>query len=322
MNRARRNFLKGSLLAAGSGLALGSVAMGLERGGFAVSVDEFSLYRAIGGLGGKRIGHLDFANVAKEQCGIDAVGYYGPFFEKPPTDTGYLAEMNTRAADHGVRQLLVMVEQEGILDDPDPRRRRQAIQNHRKWLEAAATLGCHSIRVDAGRCMPRAPSPGMAERAKLAVDGLARLAELSAQHKINVIVENHGGPSSNGKWLASVMRRVDSPYCGTLPDFGNFEIGRPPTALPLKDEYDRYLGIKELMPFAKSVSAKSHHFDAAGDEIHTDYHRMTNIMLGAEYHGHVGIEYIKYEESQLGEIDGIVATKRLLERVRDKLLSG
>jgi len=319
MSQTRRDLLKRSLLAAGSGLALGSVAEGQERKGFRISLDEPSLGHAIRGRTGERLGHLDFAKVAKEKCGIDAVGYYGPYFEKPPTDAKYLAEMNKRAADHGVTQLLIMPEREGFIDDPDARRRKQAIENHYKWVEAAETLGCHSIRVNAGRSMRRTPPLGMAERAKLAVDGLTRLAEFSAKHKVSVIVENHGGASSNGKWLAQVMRQVNSPFCGTLPDFGNFRISDKLERGPWTEEYDRYQGIKELMPFAKSVSAKSHHFDAAGNETHTDYDRMLKIVLDAGYHGHLGIEYMKYEASQLGEIEGILATKRLLERVREKL---
>ena len=319
MNQTRRGFLKRCTFAAATGLTFGSTGLATEQKRFRISVDEYSLHNAIRGSAGEKIGHLDFAKVAKEECGIDAIGYLGPYFEKPPTDAKYLAEMNKRAADHGVTQLLIMVEREGVVDDPDAKRRQQALENHHKWVEAAATLGCHSIRVNVGRINRRADELDFAERAKLAVDGLSRLVEFSAAQQINVIVENHGGPSSNGKWLAQVMRQVGSPCCGTLPDFGNFQISPRTKPGPWIDEYDRYQGIRELMPFAKSVSAKSTHFDAAGNEVHTDYYRMLKIVFDAGYHGYVGIEYEKYEASQLGEIEGIVATKRLLERVREKL---
>jgi sugar phosphate isomerase/epimerase len=172
------------------------------------------------------------------------------------------------------------------------------VENHYKWVEAARFLGCHSIRVNAQSSGP------YEEQLKLAADGLRRLSEFGAMHELNVIVENHGGLSSNGKWLASVIQRVDLQNCGTLPDFGNF------------GDYDRYQGVKELMPFAKGVSAKSHDFDAEGNETRTDYAKMMQIVLDADYHGYVGIEY---EGSKLGEMEGIAATKKLLERVREKL---
>ena len=145
-----------------------------------------------------------------------------------------------------------------------------------------------------------------------AADGLARLTEYGAKHDINVIVENHGGLSSNGAWLAGVMKKVNMPRCGTLPDFGNFRVSKD-------EEYDRYKGIAELMPFAKGVSAKSHDFDDDGDETHTDYFRMMKIVLDAGYSGYVGIEY---EGSKISEPDGIRATKKLLERVKDRLKAG
>ncbi|MDA1040802.1 MAG: sugar phosphate isomerase/epimerase, partial [Planctomycetota bacterium] len=99
-------------------------------------------------------------------------------------------------------------------------------------------------------------------------------------------------------------RLVDKPNCGTLPDFGNFH------------DYDRYLGMEELMPFAKGVSAKSHEFDDAGNEVRTDFAKMLKLMLAAGYHGWVGIEY---EGTTLAEAEGIRATKRLLERLRADL---
>ena len=144
---------------------------------------------------------------------------------------------------------------------------------------------------------------------KLAADGLRRLTEFAKPYGIGVIVENHGGLSSNGAWLASVMKTVDHPGCGTLPDFGNFHLGGG-------KQYDRYKGVTELMPFAKAVSAKSHSFDAAGNETRTDFMKMMKIVIDAGYHGYVGIEG---EGGKPGEMDGIKLTKKLLETCRDKL---
>ena len=154
------------------------------------------------------------------------------------------------------------------------------------------------------------------EQMKLAADGLNRLTEYGANHDINVIVENHGGLSSNGKWLSSVIDMVNHPRCGTLPDFGNFYLGTWEDKG--NDWYDRYLGMEELMPYAKAVSAKSHNFNADGTEKDSDYNKMMKIVLGAGYRGYVGIEY---EGSNLSETDGIAATKKLLEKVRDQLVN-
>ncbi|HMQ15283.1 MAG TPA: sugar phosphate isomerase/epimerase family protein [Phycisphaerae bacterium] len=267
---------------------------------FRISLAQWSLHRA---LRDGRLNHLDFGATARRDYGLDAVEYVNSFFKNKARDADYLRDMKQRAADAGVRSLLIMCDGEGNLGDPDDARRRQAVENHYRWVEAAKALGCHSIRVNA------ASSGSFEEQQKLAADGLRRLTEFGARHELNVLVENHGGLSSNGAWLAGVMRMVDHPRCGTLPDFGNFNLGDG-------KQYDRYQGVRELMPFAKAVSAKSHDFNEAGDEIHTDYRRMMKIVVDAAYRGYVGIEY---EGGGLSEPEGIRATKRLLEKVRSEL---
>jgi len=262
---------------------------------FKISLAEWSLHRT---LRAGKLDNLDFPKTAKREFDIAAVEYVNTFFKDKAKDTDYLRELAKRAADEGVTNVLVMCDGLGSLGDPDAKARTKAIENHFPWVEAAKRLGCHSIRVNA-------KSDGtFEEQQKLAADGLSRLAEFAGQVAMNVIVENHGGLSSNGAWLAGVMKQVDRPNCGTLPDFGNFH------------DYDRYRGLEELMPFAKGVSAKSHEFDAAGNEVRTDYKRMLSLVLAAGYHGWVGIEY---EGSGLSEAEGIRATKKLLERVRAEL---
>jgi len=261
---------------------------------FRISLAQWSLHRE---LGAKRLDHLDFAKTAKRDFGIEAVEYVNTFFKDKAGDAAYLKEMNTRAAGEGVTQWLIMCDGEGRLGDPDAARRGQAVENHRKWVEAARTLGCATIRVNA------ASDGSFEEQQKLAADGLRRLTEIGASMDINVVVENHGGLSSNGQWLAGVMAMVGHPRCGTLPDFGNFY------------EYDRYQGVADLMPFAKAVSAKTHDFDEAGNETTKDYRRLMRTVLDAGYHSWVGVEY---EGSRLPERDGIAKTKQLLERVRDE----
>lgn len=270
---------------------------------FSISLAQWSLHKA---LYSKSMDNLEFAEVAKNKFDIDALEYVNSFFKDKAKDTDYLGQMKQRADDLGVKSLLIMCDGEGRLGDPDESARTQAVENHYKWIEAAKFLGCHSIRVNA------ASEGEFEEQQKLAADGLRRLCEFADTHGLNVLVENHGGLSSNGAWLAGVMKLADHPRVGTLPDFGNFRV---------KDGewYDKYKGVEELMPYAKAVSAKSHVFDEAGNESEIDYARMMKIVMEADYHGYVGIEY---EGNVLGEMEGIAATKALLERVRMGLLFG
>jgi sugar phosphate isomerase/epimerase len=266
---------------------------------FRISLAQWSLHKA---LYAGALDHLDFPRTAKQDYGIDAVEYVNAFFKKK-ADAAYVKELKKRCDDLAVRSLLIMCDGEGNLGDPDDAKRRTAVENHRKWLDAAKALGCHSIRVNAH-------SEGTPERQRdLAADGLRRLCELAEPLDLFVIVENHGGLSSNGSWLAGVIKATGHKRAGTLPDFGNFNIGDGKT-------YDRYLGVTEMMPFAKGVSAKSHDFNAAGEETGTDYRRMLKIVLDAGYRGHLGIEY---EGSRLSEPEGVRATKKLLEAVRDEM---
>lgn len=300
---SRRQFLATST-AAVTGAALTTwwtpVATAADKLLYDISLAGWSLHREIFA---KKLDHLDFAKTAKEKFGINAVEFVNQFWKDKAKDQTYLAELKKRSDDLGVKNLLIMIDGEGALGDADEAKRKTAVENHYKWVEAAKYLGCHSIRVNA------ASSGTYDEQVGRAADGLRRLSEFGDTHGINVIVENHGGLSSNGEWLAAAIRKANHPRCGTLPDFGNFRIKD-------NDWYDRYKGVAELMPFAKAVSAKSHDFDADGNETKTDYKKMMKIVVDAGYRGFVGIEY---EGSVLSEHDGIIATKKLLERVRAEL---
>lgn len=300
----RREFVKSSCAALAVGAVVGAVPkLSLAAPGepmFKISLAEWSLHNT---LFGKKLDNRDFPKTAKEDYGIEAVEWVNQFFKDKATDQAYLAELKKRCDDLGVKSLLIMIDGEGALGDANEDRRKKAVENHYKWVEAAKFLGCHSVRVNAQS------AGSFEEQQKLAADGLRRLSEFAAGHGLNVIVENHGGLSSNGKWLAGTIDLVKLPNCGTLPDFGNFRVSN-------KEEYDRYQGVTELMPSAKAVSAKSHDFDPEGNETRTDYKRMMKIVLDAGYRGYVGIEY---EGSKLPEPEGIRATKKLLERVRTEL---
>ena len=267
---------------------------------FKISLAQWSLHKA---LFKGQIDNLDFPRESKRTYGIDAVEYVNQFFKDKAKDYDYLAQLNQRAADEGVTNVLIMCDRLGYLGDPDEKARTEAIENHFPWVEAAKRLGCHSIRVNAD-------SKGSSdEQKKLAVDGLSRLAEYAAQLEINVIIENHGKKNpltTDGTWLADVIKQIDLPNAGTLPDFGNFY------------DYDRYQGVEDLMPYAKGVSAKSYDFDENGDETKIDFRRMLKLVLDAGYHGYVGVEY---EGKNISESDGIKATKLLLEKIRKEMSS-
>ncbi len=299
MNTNRRNFLKTSAaLSAGTLLSSGAFAAFAEKKSrYKISLAEWSFHKT---LFANEMSNLDFPRVTRE-LGIDGVEYVNQFFKDKAKDDAYLAELKKICKNEGVESVLIMCDGEGMVGHPEKAERIKTVENHKKWVDAAAFLGCHSIRVNAG-------SRGeYEEQQRLAADGLHMLCEYAETQKINVIVENHGGLSSNGEWLAGVMKMVDHKRVGTLPDFGDFTIDRK-----TGEAFDRYKGVELLMPFAKGVSAKSNVFDAEGNEANMDYYRLMQIVHEAGYKGFVGIEY---EGSELSESDGVIATKKLLEKV-------
>jgi sugar phosphate isomerase/epimerase len=298
----RRAFLKAAGVGAAA-LAVPSLATAADaqEPPFKISLAQWSLHRAFFGRTTPKLDPLKFAEIATKEYGIQAVEYVNQFYKDKKTDDGFLKDLKKVADDNGVRSVLIMCDGEGALGDPDDAKRQQAVENHYRWVEWAKYLGCHSIRLNAD-----ARNKGTREeQAKRVVDGLGKLNQYGAHHQIGVIVENHGGLSSDGAWLAGVMKAVGSKNCGTLPDFGNF------------GTYDRYKGVDELMPFAKGVSAKTHDFDEHGNETHTDYRKMLAIVVKKHgYHGHLGIEY---EGNKLSEPDGIRASKKLVEKIRAEM---
>lgn len=311
----RRDFIA-TTAATAAGITLGTAPMSSSLANtdskplFKISVAEYSLHRMIAA---GDLDPRDYGPFCKEKFGVDAVEYWmGPFNDKAK-DTAYMDEMHKKSVDAGVKELLIMVDipnGKGDLGHPDEKERKAAVEAHYEWVEAAKRMGCHSIRVNARSQGSRD------EQAKLASDGLRQLCEFAAPHEINILVENHGGLSSDGQWLADVISRVDHSNCGTLPDFGNFRIGKNEDGTD--NWYDRYQGVKELMPHAKAVSAKSHEFDENGNETKSDYLKIMKIVLEAGYDGYVGIEW---EGGKPNEIEGVLLTKKLLERVRDELAS-
>lgn len=304
----RREFLQKM-----SGLALGAAGLSFigtqaraaagSASFFEISLAQWSLHKS---LFSKKLDNLDFPAKAKNDFGISVVEYVNQFFKDKAENSAYLSQLLQRCKDNGVKNHLIMCDGEGDLGTPVEADRKKAVENHYKWVNAAKALGCGTIRVNAA-------GKGSADEVMTAaVDGLGRLGEYAAKENINVIVENHGGYSSNGSWLASVMKQVNKKNVGTLPDFGNFCITREPgNWMKCLESYDRYKGTGELMPYAKGVSAKTYDFDENGNCIETDYSRIMKVVKDSGWKGYIGIEY---EGSSLSEEEGIKKTKALLER--------
>lgn len=313
-NLKRRAFIKNTAVtAAGLSLALKTPVELPKSNGplFKISLAEWSIHRS---LFSGAMQHLDFPIMARAH-GIDAIEYVNQFFMDKATDEGYLREMKDRADSEGVRSVLIMCDREGALGDPDEKKRMQTVDNHKKWVDAAKYLGCHSIRVNgfSGGSWG-SPPDNFTESQKLVADGLHHLCTYADQFDMNVLIENHGGNSSNAEWLVGVMKMAKHERAGTLPDFGNFRIYKNKETGEVTS-YDAYKGVKELMPLAQGVSVKPIAWDDKGNESPLDYDRMLNIVLEAGYRGYCGIEH--GEKGR--EWESIMEVKQLLLESRDRL---
>jgi sugar phosphate isomerase/epimerase len=308
----RKAFIKKSLIGIGGIMLAPSItAFKPDNSGIEISLAEWSLHRAIGA---GKLDHLDFPAKAKNDYGISAVEYVNGLFggkkmnfKEAAKNSAYLNELLKRSKDVGVFNHLLMVDDEGPLALPDEKVRLASVENHKKWIEAAKFLGCLTVRVNLH-------GQGTSdEKKKASVDSLGRLGEFAQSMQINIVTENHGNESSNGAWVADVMKQVNRSNVGTLPDFGNFCLSHPwgETQSDCKDMYDRYLGVKELMPFAKGVSAKTYDFDINGEQPKMDYKRLLGIVKDFGFKGYIGIEY---EGNTQPEDEGIRKTKLLLEK--------
>jgi sugar phosphate isomerase/epimerase len=311
MTTTRRKFIQ-QLSTVAAGLSVFPQAFSAEtfKGQFTISLAQWSLHRT---LNAKKMTNLDFPEVARKQYGISAVEYVNQFFKDKAKDKGYLADLLKRCKDNGIKNHLIMIDGEGNLGATSDSERQKAVENHFQWVDAAKYLGCATIRVNAyGQGDPRAVQDA-------AVDGIGKLGEYGRKVGINIIIENHGGSSSNGDWLLELIKRVNMKNVGILPDFGNFCIKRATGDLysgQCLEEYDRYKAVQMWMPYAKGVSAKTMDFDSAGNCVETDYNRIMKIVQDAGFNGYVGIEY---EGSKLSEVEGIRATKSLLQKVGKQL---
>lgn len=304
---SRRSFLQGT---AAAGIAMGALPTAITNTALAyprpeknaVSLATWSIVRSFYAGVWKL---TDVARICREDFGIDGIEYVNQFFEVP-TQT-YLNELNKTAADHGVKNVLIMVDHEGSMVDADKKVRRQSVVNHRKWVDIAAYLGCHAIRCNAhGGGETPEKDPDALDRA---AESFHELLEYAKESKINVIIENHGGLSSFSGWLPALMKKVDNPNFGILPDYGNFPEG-----------VDKYKAIEEFMPYAQGVSVKAG-WQADGTHPQYELEKMLNISLKAGYTGFWGIESGVHKETKTAEEakkcdwDGVLWTKKVIDKV-------
>ncbi len=276
-----------------------------------ISLAQWSLNRA---FFSKKLDPINFASIAKNNYDITAVEYVNQFYTDNASNEKFWDEMATRASDAGVQSLIMMVDEDEKLGDLDDGKRKKAVEDHYKWVNAAKLLGCHSVRVNAF-------GEGSLEELKSSLtDGLGQLTEYAAKEKINVILENHGLHTSNADFILDVIQAVNNPYLGTLPDFGNWclsaEWGSTQTIKNCSDIYPPHEGLSKLLPYAKGVSAKSYVFDANGNDTVIDYPKLLGIVKKSDFDGHIGIEF---EGKNMEEPAGIKATKALIERVWEQL---
>ena len=306
---SRREFIKHTTILTASSLCMTpdfELAPSLE-----ISLAEWSLNR---GLKGGTIDHLDFPSIARKQFGINVVEYvngcFGSYkrdFKEAGKDMVYLRELLKRSKDADVTNHLIMVDDEGFLAITEDKERLAAVENHKKWIDAAKYLECKTVRVNLHG------SGETAAKKTASIDSLSRLGEFAKPMNINIVVENHGSDSSKGFWVADVMRQVNKANVGTLPDFGNFCISHPwgTTQGECAEMYDRYKGVEELLPFAKGVSAKTYDFDANGEQPKIDYKRLMGLVKASGFKGYIGIEF---EGETQPEDEGIRKTIALLKK--------
>ena len=275
---------------------------------YGISLAQWSLHKMI--KIDKTLNPIDFAQKSKE-LGYDAIEYVSTLY-RPILEKMSIKEMTkkliNKSKEHDVKNLLIMVDDEGNLSSSNLSEIKEAIEKHKRWIEMASKLECHSVRVNL-------EGEDQLDKWKdNSIKGLSMLSEFASNYNINIIVENHGGNSSIGKELAEVIKNVNLDNCGTLPDFGNFCIKRKNGSLydgPCDIEYDKYEGMKDLMPYAKAVSAKSYDFDQFGNETTIDFKKMMDIVKEFNYNGYLGIEY---EGNNHSESDGIELTKKLIQK--------
>ena len=304
----RRTFIRNSVMGATALATTPLIAHSAQEKALQISLAQWSLHRSFNdGI----LDPVDFASIAMEKYGIDAVEFVNSLYPDKANDEAFWNSMKKRSSDAGVKNLVLMVDDEGDLGAASEKERLKSVENHYKWVHAAKLLGCHTMRVNAFGDADR-------EIFRMAImDAMSRLADYAAESGINIVIENHGMFSSDAALIAEIIKEVNRPNFGSFPDFGNWCLSAKwgTTQGDCDKVYDRYQGLSELLPFAKAVSAKSYNFNEKGEDTKIDYYRMMKIVKESDYNGYIGIEYEGMEKS---EHEGILITKELMKKAWNK----
>jgi sugar phosphate isomerase/epimerase len=304
----RRTFIRNSAIGATALAATPLIARTAQQKALQISLAQWSLHRSFNdGI----LDPVNFASIAMEKYGIDAVEYVNGLYPGKASDEAFWNSMKKRSSDAGVKNLVLMVDDEGDLGTASEKERLKSVENHYKWVHVAKLLGCPTMRVNAFGDSDR-------EIYRLAImDGMSRLADYAAKSGINIVIENHGLFSSDAALIAGIIKEVNKPNFGAFPDFGNWCLSAKwgTTQGDCEKVYDPYKGVAELLPFAKAVSAKSYNFNEQGEDTKIDYYRMMKIVKESDYNGYIGIEYEGMEKS---EHEGILITKELMKKAWNK----
>ena len=304
----RRTFIRNSVIGATALATSPLIAHSPQDKALQISLAQWSLHRS---FGKGSLDPVDFASIAMEKYGIDAIEFVNGLYPEKGSDESFWNNMKARSADAGVKNLVLMVDDEGDLGAASEKKRLKSVENHYKWVHAAKLLGCPTMRVNAFGDSDR-------EIYRMAImDGMSRLADYAAELGINIVIENHGLFSSDAALIAGIIKEVNRPNFGAFPDFGNWCLSAKwgTTQGDCEKVYDRYKGVAELLPFAKAVSAKSYNFNEQGEDTKIDYYRMMKIVKESDYKGYIGIEY---EGMLKSEHEGILITKKLMKKAWDK----
>lgn len=329
MNYSRRKFLKNTFSVYSTTLLAPNLfANNIDKSKLDIGLQMYSFAPLI--MQGK-FDLLGFPDLVKNTYGINGAEYWSIPFMGRENDKDFLNDIKRRSDDNGVDNLIILVDDIDIktmqsgpsLASSNKNDRDTAIDYHKKWIDVAKEIGCHSIRVNL-----KSDESDNKKILDNSSESISRLIEFSKQDNISIVIENHGGITADADWLVSLIKNVDNKHVGTLPDFGDYNFCVDRGALNFddigkvcKNQYDKYLGVKKLMPYAKGVSAKSHEFGKDGEELSTNYSRMIKIISESNYKGYITIEYegammgmFGGERTYLNPHEGILATKKLINK--------
>jgi L-ribulose-5-phosphate 3-epimerase len=273
MSQTRRDFLAGAALAAAAAAAGARAADRPTRDD--ISLAAWSLNRSF--FVAQKWKLLDLPRIVRTEFDINGIELVNQFFENPMMR--YLRELKANAAKFGVTFVLIMVDGEGDMIAPDKNERMQAAIAHRKWVDIAHYLGCHAIRCNLGGSTRDTSWKTDKDMVSRATESCGNLLEYAKGADLNVVLENHGGASSDADIMVSLMKAINHPNIGTLPDFGNVNPG---------DDHADVL--RKIAPYAKGISVKASWRPDGTHNPAWDLEKMIRICQEAGYHGFWGIE--------------------------------